>query len=108
MKTWDLTCFCWRITEANKWGIRLTVYVAPGLATELAHRFAQVGVSARAKSKNSVVVCKRAAIERALELLAAPVGLLQAVRQYHGRQGDRAALRQVLYFDGLRTGREGV
>jgi hypothetical protein len=94
----DLTGFMWRVTKANRWGVRLTVYVAPGLANDLRRRFGGMGVRGGVKGQSAVIFRAKKDIERALELLGAPAGLLVAVRDFHG--GDEQAMRRVLYYDG--------
>jgi hypothetical protein len=94
----DLTSYMWRVTKANRWGLRLTVYTAPGLAADLRMRFLGMGVRGRVKGLSAVRFRAKNDIERALELLGAPAGLVVAVRDFHG--GDEQAMRRVLYYDG--------
>jgi hypothetical protein len=88
----------WRMTKANRWGLRLTVYVAPGLAEDLRMRFLSLGIRTSVKGHSALRIRAKKDIERALELLGAPAGLLVAVRDFHG--GDEQAMRRVLYYDG--------
>jgi hypothetical protein len=97
----DLTGFCWRITRANRWGIRLVIYTAPGLAPDLMRALRNRGLRGRTHGQSAVVFRAKAEIEAVLVALGAPASLIGAVREYHG--GDELALARVLYFDGTKS-----